>query len=328
MGVRWFIAGLAAAAASAPAAAQVAAGAPTAASVTIYRDRQLSPSELAALDPGQGLAMITETRVVEVRAGPQRIAFRGVADTLVPETVALEGLPGRIVERNEDFDLLAPGSLVARSVGETVKVVQTNRRTGGATVRSAVIRSGPAGVVLDFGGQAEALGCGGPPTRLVFDHVPQGLGDKPTFSLLADVPQAGRYTVKLSYLATGFTWSADYVARIRPDGRTLDLEGWLTLANKSAAGFALAPTQVVAGDLQRDEATRPPEPSTPSLSEDCWGFRPPPPQVMSMAAPMAAPPARMMVEEMVVTGSKRKAIQSELGDYKLYTLPEPTTVAA
>ncbi|MGZ3376464.1 MAG: DUF4139 domain-containing protein [Phenylobacterium sp.] len=310
------------------AAAQTVAGPPTAASVTIYRDSRLQADDLDELDRSQGLALISETRTVEVPAGVSRIAFAGVADTLVPETVTLQGLPGAMVERNEDFDLLSPGSLVERSIGRTVQVVETPRR-GAISVRQAVIRSGPNGVVLDSGGQIEALGCGGPPTRLVFDQVPPGLGDRPTFSVLADVPKAGRYTVRLSYLATGFTWSADYVARIRPDGRTLDFSGWLTLSNKSAAGFAQAPTQVVAGDLERDVATKPPEVYPKPITQDCWGQITRYAQGVPLAVPMverrmAAPG---VVSEIVVTGSKRATV-SDLGDYKLYTLPEPTTVAA
>jgi hypothetical protein len=315
--------------AASAAAAQAVSDAPSAASVTIYRDRNIATGDLGALDPSQGLALITETRAVEVPAGASRIAFRGVADTIVPETVAVEGLPGQVVERNEDFDLLSPGSLVARSVGRTVRVVQTDRGGGKVSERAAVIRSGPDGVLLDFGGRLEALGCDGVPTRLVFDAVPAGLGERPTFWLLANLPAAGRYTVKLSYLATGFSWSADYVARIRPDGRTLDLAGWLTLSNKSSAGFAQAPTQVVAGDLERDPATRPPQVESQEITPGCWG------QQVRFAAmpPLAAPPvergmARDMIQEVSVTGAKRQAVLSELGDYKLYTLPEPTTVAA
>ncbi|MDB5437368.1 MAG: hypothetical protein JWR47_3625 [Phenylobacterium sp.] len=314
--------------AASPAAAQAVSDAPSAASVTIYRDRNIATGDLGALDPNQGLALITETRTVEVPAGASRIAFRGVADTMVPETVAVEGLPGQVVERNEDFDLLSPGSLVARSVGRTVRVVQTDRGGGKVSERQAVIRSGPQGVLLDFGGRLEALGCDGVPTRLVFDSVPAGLGDKPTFSVLANLPKAGRYTVKLSYLATGFSWSADYVARIRPDGRTLDLAGWLTLSNKSSAGFAQAPTQVVAGELERDPATVPPRVETQEITPDCWGqevrFAAAPP----LPVPMVERRAANMIQEVGVTAAKRQAVLSELGDYKLYTLPEPTTVAA
>ncbi|MDB5498005.1 MAG: hypothetical protein JWP28_2036 [Phenylobacterium sp.] len=314
--------------AASPAAAQAVSDAPSAASVTIYRDRNIATGDLGTLDPNQGLALITETRTVEVPAGASRIAFRGVADTMVPETVAVEGLPGQVVERNEDFDLLSPGSLVARSVGRTVRVVQTDRGGGKVSERQAVIRAGPQGVLLDFGGRLEALGCDGVPTRLVFDHEPAGLGDKPTFSVLANLPQAGRYTVKLSYLATGFSWSADYVARIRPEGRTLDLAGWLTLSNKSSAGFAQAPTQVVAGELERDPATVPPRVETQEITPECWGqevrFAAAPP----LPVPMVERRAANMIQEVGVTAAKRQAVLSELGDYKLYTLPEPTTVAA
>ncbi len=316
----------------------VVSDAPSAAALTIYRDPAHSPTALIADDeaafdgaPSQGLALITETRTVEVPAGLSRIRFRGVADTMVPQTAALQGLPGTVSERNEDYDLLTPGALVEHAIGQSVRVVQTDRRQ--ISDRRAVIRSGPDGVLLDFGGKVEALGCGGPPTRLVFDGVPASLADKPTFSVLADAPRAGRYTVKLSYLATGFNWSADYVARLRPDGRSLDLIGWLTLSNGSSAGFGAAPTEVVAGELMRDADTVPPEVSPVVLEKACWGGQP---QMYSLPPPAPPPPvsqgfaamSRAGVEEIVVTAERRMAKQGDLGDYKLYTLPEPTTVAA
>jgi hypothetical protein len=320
------------AAAPIPTSAQVVAGPPTAASVTIYRDRSVDAAALDELEPEQGLALISETRFVEIpAAGRQRIAFRGVADTMVPQTVALTGLPGVLVERNEDFDLLTPGALVAHSTGREVKVVQTGPGKAPVVERTAVVRWAPGGVVLDFDGKVEALGCGGPPTRLVFDRAPPELSDKPTFSVLADVPKPGRYAVRLSYLATGFSWSADYVAHVRPDGRTLDLEGWLTLANKTAAGFAHAPTDVVAGELARDADTRPVSPNVTSLRSTCWGQRiqrfQNAPLTPALARRMAAPAPPGQLEEMVVS-ARKLATQGDLGDYKLYTLPEPTEVAA
>ena len=323
---------LAAGAIATGAPAQVLAGAPNEVSVTIYRDRLIATSDIDTLDPSQGLALVTETRTVDIpAAGRVRIAFRGVADTMVPETAAVTGLPGAVVERNEDYDLLTPSALIAHSLGQSVRVVQTGPGKARSSERSAVLRSGLGGVLLDFGTGVEVLGCGGPPTRLVFDRAPPDLSEKPTFSVLADAPTPGRYTVRLSYLATGFSWSADYMAHIRADGRTLDLAGWLTLANKSSAGFADAPTQVVAGDLQRDASTVPPQPQTVSTVAHCWGIG----DLANRIAALAAPAVERrfaggagQVEEIVVTGSKRMAVQSELGDYKLYTLPEPTTVAA
>ena len=74
---------------------------------------------------------------------------------------------------------------------------------------------------------------------------------------------AGRYTVQLSYLALGLHWSADYVARIDADDRTLKLTGWLTLVNSTGTTFANTPAEVIAGKLARDEEeTQPPGPTT------------------------------------------------------------------
>ncbi len=320
--------------------AQTVSERPNTVAVTIYRDGPVNTADFdTSGDDLNGLALITETRVVDVPAGTSRISFRGVAEGIVPQTAAIEGLPGVMLERNQDYDLLSPGSLIAKSIGKTVRLVRTNPGTGVTTEETAVIRSGPDGVMLDFGGRLEALRCSGLPERLVFDEIPSGLSDRPTLSVLVRSPTAGRYKVRLTYLAVGLNWSADYVARIRPDGKTLDLTGWITLANSSATSFANAPTEVVAGTLQRENDTAPTLIEAINLAARCW----PLPSywnrgalrggiVADMAPPPPPPPAPMMMaaqamDEIVVTGS-RIAVQTELGDYKLYTLPDPTTVAA
>ncbi|TCS13688.1 DUF4139 domain-containing protein [Caulobacter sp. BK020] len=285
----------------------------------------------------KGLIQVTETRSVFLPAGRHTLRFDGVADALIPQSATVEGLPGPTVERNYDYALLSPGTLVERSLGQAVKIVRTNRRTGRRTEEAATLRQGPEGVVLQTAGGVEALGCSGGAEALVFDKVPAGLSDKPALSTVVDVAAPTQATLTLSYLAIGVNWQADYVAHIHPDGKALDLTGWLTLVNASGTSFADAPTQAVAGrlareevDVKRGEAKR--------LARGCWpmdtthhGRRlaPPPPP----APPMMMAPAPAMMEggldEVVVTGQRAKlAEQSELGDYKLYTLPEPVTVAA
>ncbi|WP_374472345.1 DUF4139 domain-containing protein [Phenylobacterium sp.] len=318
---------------AAPAGAQVVSEAPDRAAVTIYRQGEpdyFTPAYEVELDPWSGLAFVSETRTVELPAGPSRISFRGVAETMVAETAAVEGLPGAVIERNQDYDLLSPGALLEAAVGETVSLVRTNPATGEVTTRRAVLRSGPDGPVLETDGGIEALRCSGLPERIVFDRTPEGLTERPTFSVLAETPKAGLYTVRLSYLATGFNWSADYVARLSPDGRTVDLSGWLTLVNNTATSFVRAPTDVVAGELSRDEATVPTMADAEPVATHCWGgvgFPAIPPLPVPPVARRVAEPDLTGLEEIVVTGS-RIARQSDLGDYKLYTLPEPTTVAA
>lgn len=328
--------------------AEVVSERPDSVAVTAYRDpggrgENYWDDWSEGLDSNDGLVLVTETRTVDVPAGRAKISFRGVAEGIIPQTAAIEGLPSAMLERNHDYDLLSPGALVAKSVGKRVRLVRTNRFNGEVTEETAIVRSGPRGVVLDYGGgRIEAVNCSGWPERLVFEEAPDGLADRPTLSVVTNAAQAGRHQVRLSYLAFGLKWAADYVARIHPDGRRLDLTGWITLSNRSATSFVDAPTQVVAGELSRDDETAPPAPVRVYRTPSCWQMDtttrvarpplPPPPEVYAPAAPG-------MVEALIVTGQTRQeslqdvpiaisAFEGELGDYKLYTLPEPTTVAA
>ena len=323
---------------------------PDTATVVIYRDQPVDTVELmersrqpwSQLDR-EGLALIVETRTVDLPAGEGIIRFRGLATGVVPQSAVLEGLPAHVVERNADFDLLSPASLMEKSVGEVVRVVRTNPATGEQVEKAAVIRAGAQGTVLEIDGRFEALDCSGQTERVIFDRVPEGLGDQPVLSVRTRAERAGRHTVTLAYLATGLQWSADYVARLDPSDGTLDLTGWVTLANFGGTGFPDAPVQVVAGTLRKDAGTVPVEPMVRYPQTGCWPqgtttlgsgefaeYHAPP----IMVPPPPPPPAPMMrmavesaVDEIVVTGS-RVARQGELGDYKIYTLPEPTTVAA
>ncbi|MBL0967870.1 MAG: hypothetical protein IBJ02_01975 [Brevundimonas sp.] len=326
---------------------QVISSAPERAGVVVYRDRPVNTAELLErsgrtwerLDR-EGLALIVETRTLDLPAGDSVVQFRGVATGIVTQTATLEGLPGRVSERNTEFNLLSPGSILEHSVGEVVSVVRTNPVTGEQIRRPAIVRAAAGGAVLEIDGRLEALDCSGLTERIIFDRVPEGLGDQPVLSVRTTTPAAGRYTVTLAYLATGLQWSADYVATIHPNGRTLSLTGWITLANFGGTGFPDAPVQVVAGNLNRDDDTVPVDPDRHQISPSCWpqdrttgvpfgGAIPPPPAHPTLSVALHAP----MLDEIVVTGSRVRrdnlvAIQGDLGDYKIYTLPTRTDVRA
>lgn len=335
-----------------PALAQVEVVSPGAerTAVVIYRDRPVDTSRLLErsndgerLDQ-EGLALIVETRTIDLPAGEAVIRLRGVATGIVPQTATLDGLPAQVIERNTDFDLLSPGSLLQRSVGEVVRVMRTNPATGEQVEKAAIVRSGPMGTVLEIDGRLEALNCSGLTERILFDRVPEGLSDQPVLSIRTRAETAGRHTVTLAYLATGLQWSADYVATLNPDGRSLALTGWITLANFGGTGFADAPVQVVAGNLNRDDDTVPVEATQVARAPVCWPLDTTtggPDEIVVTGSrlrrdPMNAPSPMVQtsleglvdIDEVVVTGSRIIARLGELGDYKIYTLPEPTDVNA
>ncbi|WP_114953582.1 DUF4139 domain-containing protein [Sphingosinicella terrae] len=331
----------AALAGAAPAASQtlVTSPRPDSVDVTVYRAPGRDPSTAMELDLLQGYALIAETRRVSLPAGETELRFEGVAGGIVPQSAVLSGFPERIVERNRDAYLLSPASLLERSLGRHVRIRRTSRATGAVREHPAVIRSGADGaVVLQTADGYEALQCTGMTEQLVYPSVPPGLSASPTLSVRARSTQAVSATITLTYLASGFDWQADYIATLAPDGRTLDLFAWLTLASNDETSFPDADTQAVAGRLNREAVERE-RGDDGALRLRCW------PSARTSDIPADAPPARRQralaaarfdsvapvtvigAEDVVVTGA-RMARQEELGDLKLYRLPEPVTVAA
>ncbi len=342
--VRWLPkAALLALLAVAPAAAQqvTASPEPQSVSVTIYRAPSRSPGEALDLNWLQGYALITETRRVSIPAGEADLRFEGVAGGIIPESAIVTGLPTGVVEKNQDAYLLSPASLLDRSLGRRVHIRRTSP-DGKVREHEAVIRSGAEGaVVLQTQEGFEALRCTGLNETIVYPSVPQGLSAKPTLSVRTRSNHSAEATVTLSYLASGFDWQANYVATLGRDRARMNMFAWVTLANGDETSFRNASTQAVAGRVNREEQGRAePERGAP-LSLRCWpsgrtsdialrergGMEPPPPPSAPPPPPAPAMMAMDVSESIVVTGS-RIARQEELGDLKLYRIPEPVTVAA
>nr|WP_312161621.1 DUF4139 domain-containing protein [Brevundimonas diminuta] len=222
---------------AAPAAAQQVEegpGGPDRVSLTVYN---------------QNIALVEDLRNLNVPAGRSRQEFPGVSASIRPETVGLSGRGLSVVEQNFDYDLLTPGKLMESAVGNEIGIVRTNPGSGAQSTERARVLAANQGVVLQIGDRIEVLRDDGVPTRVIFDRVPQNLRPRPTLSVTLDAEGAGRRETTLSYLTSGLTWKADYVARFDEKAGKLDLTGWVTLTNNSGATFSNAQTRVVAGDV-------------------------------------------------------------------------------
>ena len=340
---------------SAPIAAHaqdLTASAPVDVSVTVYRDPFRSEGGFD-LDNLNGFALITETRRVVLMPGQNRLRFEGVADGIEPASAIVTGLPSGVIEKNRDAALLSPAALVDAAEAQQGRVLLSRTaRNGITTRREGVIRSGAeGGVVFETPDGVEALRCSGLAETVTFESTRTGLSAQPTLSVLTRVNQRIEATVQLSYLARGFDWAADYVVSLSPDGRKLDVGGWITLANGNGTGFPNARVQIVAGRLNRDSGEIEPIDFGRPILARCWPrgstSDTPDPVYIERAYPlgfepgryssrnymaMPAPPAAMAMAEskmddVVVTGARR-AEQEDLGDLKLYRVPDRSTVAS
>jgi hypothetical protein len=225
-------------------------------SATAQTARSASPSgqgsnaqgDVAVTIYSNNVALIQDTRQLNLPAGVSRQDFPDVSSNIRPATVRLSAAGTEIVEQNYDYDLLSPEALMEKAVGQNVTLIRTNPATGVETREVAKVLASNEGVVLQIGSRIEVLREDGLPVRVVFDSLPPNLRARPTLSVTLDTKAAGPRPVTLSYLAGGFSWSADYVALFDEAKGVIDVQGWVTLQNNSGTSFPNADTLLVAGN--------------------------------------------------------------------------------
>jgi len=253
-----------------------------------------SADSLALTIYNNDLALVQDTRSLDIPAGRSRQEFPGVSAMIRAETVTLTAPGIGIVEQNFDYDLLSPDKLMEKAVGQQVTVVRTNPATGAETRELATVLAVNGGVVLRIGSRIEVLRDDGLPARVIFDKVPENLRARPTLSVLLESARGGPRPATLSYLTPGLGWKADYVALFDEAAGKIDVQGWVTLTNTSGTTYAKADTVLVAGNPSqggRDERWTPRTPAN------------------------------------IREAGTESGTRARLGNYYLYPLPEPTTIA-
>ena len=249
----------------------------TAVAVAIYNDN---------------LALVRDSRRLTLDQGRNKLALVDVSAQLRAQTALLAATDGtelRTLEQNLEFDLLTPQKLLEKSVGKEVTIVKTHPQTGEETRLRALVLSTASGIVLRIGNEIHISA----PGRIVFDSVPPNLRDRPTLTIDLEAGRAGTVAAELTYLTAGLSWNADYVAQLNDKEDKLDLNGWVTLVNRSGTTYRDAKLQLVAGDPNRVRAGM-------ERSRD-------------EARPSPAPRSAMRTEAVF--------------DYHLYELERPTTIA-
>ncbi len=266
-----------------------------AAAETTLRESEASAVKVAIYN--QNLAMIYDTRTINLPVGEAVVAFEGVAEQMQPMTALIEAPQVEVLEKNYEYDLLNYYNLLEASIGQEVKTVMLNHETSANIFDKAVllnVYNGSPLLRFDYGVD------GNFPGRVVFDSVPDNLRIKPTLVAKLKNAVAGTKDLRLSYLTGGLSWQADYVAQLG-DGK-MTLQGFVTLNNQSGADYKDAVVQLVSGEVNA-----------------------PRPQPLARGLMQAKFAALNSVDATVESASDNPQPQAVGGHY-VYTLPHKTDI--
>jgi hypothetical protein len=260
----------------------------------------------------QNLSLVREERGISLPRGFSRIIIPEIPATIDGTSLHFRSLTDpsavRVLEQNYQYDLVHQGRLLEKYLGKEVEFVRLNEETKkqyvvsgkllstgyvmrGGYPGSAVVYDYAGGMVAEINGKIELNPIG----QLILPSLPEGLILKPQLEWLVSSTRAGDHKTEISYLAGGLAWGCDYVALLDKNDTNLDLTGWVTLTNNSGSTFRNASLKLVAGDVN-------------IVKKD---------MEMNLREEMAAS---------AVDAARPQFSQSELFEYKLYTLERRTDV--
>jgi len=213
--------------------------------------------------PGVGLtiyndnfAVVRESREMSFDAGVNTVKFTDVASAIDPTSVNFKCLsaPGAIsiLEQNYEYDLVNTESLLKRYIDKKVSLYIKGSGADGHQQLGGVLLAAVGGdlVLLNEQGGIEIVARGSV-DNISLEELPEDLVTKPTLVWLAAAQEAGEQLCRVTYTTGAMGWKADYSAVLNEGDTALDFSGWVTIDNKSGAGYKDARLKLIAGDVRR-----------------------------------------------------------------------------
>jgi hypothetical protein len=213
-------------------------------------------TDLAVTVYNSNIALVRDVRQLSLPRGTFRLKLMDIAATVNPATVHLRSVnePEKlsVIEQNYEYDLLDPNKLLNKYVGKEITLVRLYTDNSGALkqeeTKATLLANNNNQQVWKIGNDI-VTGLYGQSYR--FPEVPPNLFERPTLLMSLENSGSQRQQVETSYLAANLSWNADYVLTVARDDKSADLDGWVTVTNKSGTAFHNARLQLVAGDLNR-----------------------------------------------------------------------------
>ena len=201
------------------------------------------------------LGLVKDIRKFELGSGISELRFMDVASQINPATVHIKSLTNpadfAVQEQNYEYDLLNPQKLLDKYVGKEVtlvRLVTENNSTAEKVIKVKLLSNNGGQPVWEMDGQVIT---GMYSDRMVFPKLPENLIAQPTLVWRLENRGNRNQTLEASYLTGGINWRADYVLNLSADEKIADLNGWVTIDNRSGTTYKNASLQLVAGELNR-----------------------------------------------------------------------------
>ena len=193
---------------------------------------------------------VKETRPLTLTLGLNEIRYADVPALIDPTSVRFSSRTSpagtRVLEQNYEYDLVGADKLLEKYLDQPIEIIAKD----GTSYQGKLLNGSGDVILMADNGKATVLRRDEIRT-FTFPALPDGLITRPTLVWTIDTDKAGSHLTDVTYLTGGLSWQAHYVLLLAANEKTLDLNGWVTLDNRSGAAYQDAKLKLVAGNIAR-----------------------------------------------------------------------------
>jgi hypothetical protein len=208
--------------------------------------RSSGPPELVIYS--NDFALVREPKALTLNQGAGEVTLEGLPPRVDSSSVRLEGAGLRVRRSSYRFDTWNSDRALRRFLGDSIAYRYGGRRYQGVLAGidgdDIFIQRRDSADVLTMLKRAQI-------TELEFPTKFR-LRTRPTVEWQIDSEKAGERAATLSYLTSGMSWNAEYVAVLAADEKSVEWTGWALVENRSGSSFHDAKVSLVAGEMLRD----------------------------------------------------------------------------
>ena len=196
------------------------------------------------------LSLVNETRSLTLEKGHQSLVFKDVARTVITDSVNVTLPKGvKLFSQQYRFDKINANKLAQAHLGKEVKFYI---KTGSDLLykKGTLLSASSQAVIKTVDGDIYTV----PTSALIFSTIPSTLITKPSLVWNIDSKSKKSGQMGLDYLVNNISWNSNYVLNLHKE--KADLNGWITINNRSGKAFEKTKLIVLAGDINRVSTPR------------------------------------------------------------------------
>ena len=206
----------------------------------------------------QNLALVKETRQVNLKSGENNISITDIPAHIDPTSVfvALNENEFRVLEQNFEFDLLNSDKILDKAIGSQIQLLDHEA----GVLRGKLLYAGRTEIILETSARELRIIPRNQDMQIIieeFGKESQNWVTHPTLQWLLFAPRQKVVNTKISYLTRGLNWHAEYIANLGQDETAMSITAWVSVENTSGKTFSDVRLKLIAGDLHLAEQIRP-----------------------------------------------------------------------